>query len=458
MLEGGIKMRLKRSRILSFLLILALSLQLTGCLGIVEDMTPKPRDILLSLENTVQEYRKDDLLRLFMVDKGSSVYKEYSDILDLDPYTSDAAKCYKAVASGIDLKFDDADLESGSGITKVKVTFLIPEWKKIFEDSSISGADSIVEAIGKAGKNKIQMTLRLIDTKDGPKIKNAEDLMEIFDFVGYEIAGLSGVPDPSRETEPSESKPVEPTPTPAESAPKPTETEPSGSEGTAKPDGNSASDAFKQVLAKNKDGIEWFEKTFNTSSCGMSDFNGDGVPELYFFSRSTYNENYVNFSVFTYNPEKKRTTRIVLESLTQAGSNISEFFVAKTKDNRLITYTGYLTDGSSILNYNIYSSQGNSPLLFTGNLFGSTTPTFKDNEGKDFNANVFTATGIDKYKVNTSISREEYDRIEKDLLGSTEILISASFLKSETSSANKLMSKHKMSGISYADMLKKLSD
>ena len=214
----------------------------------------------------------------------------------------------------------------------------------------------------------------------------------------------------------------------------------------------------KKVLANNKDEIEWFEKTFNTSSCGMSDFNGDGIPELYFFSRSTYSENYVNFSVISYNPNTQRASRIVLETLTKAGSTFSEFFVAKTKDGRLITYTGYLADGSAILNYNVYEGKGKSALLFTGNLFCSITPTFKDNEGKDFNANVYTATGIDKYKENTSISREEYDRIEKDLLGSTEILISASFLKSEVSTANKLMSKYKYSGVSYADMLKKLSE
>ena len=456
-------MRLKKTKAISFLLILALSLQLTGCLGINNGIPSTPNDTLISLMASVRNFKTDQFLSILMIDKGSSIYREYDEILDLNAYTADAAKCYKAVASNIDVKYDVSSAESKADIVKVKVTFLIPAWKKLFNDDTFSGPDGICAKLDKAYKNKTEMTLRLIKTKDGYKIKNHEDVMEIFDFVGYEIAGLSGEPEPEKETVPSETTPAEskPTPTPAETKPaetEPLETRPSESEGTEEPKGGSASDEYKKVLAKNKDDIEWFEKTFNTSSCGISDFNGDGIPELFFFSKSTYSDNYVNFSVFTYNPNTQKTTRIVLETLTQAGSEISEFFVAKTKDGKLVSYRGYLADGSAIINYNVYQGKDKSALLFTGNLFCSITPTFKDNEGKDFNANVFTATGIDKYKENTSISQDEYNRIEKDLLGSTDILISSCFLRSQVSSANKLMSEHKNSGISYADMLKKLSE
>ena len=456
-------MRLKNTKVISFLLVLMLSLNLTGCLGITNGIPSTPNDTLITLMASVRNFKMDEFLGILLIDKGSSIYREYDEILDLNAYTADAAKCYKAVASNIEVKYDESSVESKDDIVKVKVTFLIPEWKELFEDDTFSGPDGICAKLDKADKTKTEMTLRLIKTKDGYKIKNHEDLMEIFDFVGYEIAGLSGEPDPTKETEPSETTPAEtkPTPTPAETKPsetEPSETKPSESEGTAKPDGDSAFSAYKKLLANNKDDIEWFEKTFNSSSCGMSDFNGDGIPELFFFSRSTYSENYVNFSVFTYNSKTQKTTRIVLETLTQAGSEISEFFVAKTKDGKLISYRGYVAEGSAIINYNVYEGKDKSALLFTGNLFCSIAPTFKDNEGKDFNANVFTATGIDKYKENTSISQEEYNRIEKDLLGSTDILISSSFLKSEVSSANKLMSNYKNSGVSYADMLKKLSE
>ncbi len=456
-------MRLKNTKAISFLLILAFSLQLTGCLGITNGIPSTPNDTLISLMASVRNFKTDQFLSILMIDKGSSIYREYDEILDLDSYTADAAKCYKSVASNIDVKYDVSSAESKEDIVKVKVTFLIPAWKKLFEDDTFSGPDGICAKLDKADKTSTEMTLRLIKTKDGFKIKNHEDLMDIFDFVGYEIAGLSGEPDPTKETDPSETTPAEPkpTPTPAETTPPetdPSETEPSESEGTAEPKGISAFGEYKKVLSNNKDDIEWFEKTFNTSSCGINDFNGDGVPELFFFSRSTYSDNYVNFSVFTYNPKTQKASRIVLETLTQAGSVISEFFIAKTKDNKLIAYRGYLADGSAIINYNIYQGKDKSALLFTGNLFCSITPTFKDNDGKDFNANVFTATGIDKYKEHTSISQDEYNRIEKELLGSTDILISSCFLRSEVSSANKLMSKHKNSGISYADMLKKLSE
>ena len=197
-------MRSVKYKTISFLLALALSLQLTGCLGITNGIPSTPNDVLISLSASVRNYQKDEFLGNLMLDKGSSVYREYDEILDLNAYTTDAAKCYKAVASGIETKYDESSVESKSNLVKVKVTFLIPAWKELFEDDTFSGPDGICAKLEKADKNKTEMTLRLIKTKDGYKIKNHEDLMEIFDFVGYEIAGLSGKPSGSEPSEPSE--------------------------------------------------------------------------------------------------------------------------------------------------------------------------------------------------------------------------------------------------------------
>jgi len=459
-------------KVTSLLMVLALSLQLTGCLGITNGNPSTPNDTLISLMASVKNYQKDEFLGILMIDKGSSVYREYDEILDLNAYTTDAAKCYKAVASGIETKYDESSIDSKSDIVKVKVTFLIPSWKDLFEDDTFSGPDGICAKLEKADKYKTEMTLRLIKTKDGFKIKNHEDLMEIFDFVGYEIAGLSGEP---YESDPSESAPTEPQPTdpadpnptePQPTNPQPTKpadpadpteptepTEPSETEDTTGPIRVTAYSEYKKIIEEYKSDIEWYEKTFNKHSCGLSDFNNDNVPELFFFVKSKYSEDYVNFCVYTFNPTTKKTSLVLVETLTQAGSDISEFFVSRTKDGHLVTYRGYLSDGSSILTYNLYASAGKSPLTFTGNMFCTITPSFKDSEGKDVSANVCTLTGVDKYKEHTSVSLEEYRRVEKDVLSSTIILISASFQKSETSSAKEILGKFEQSGCSYSELL-----
>ena len=444
-------------KVTSLLMVLALSLQLTGCLGITNGNPSTPNDTLISLMASVKNYQKDEFLGILMIDKGSSVYREYDEILDLNAYTTDAAKCYKAVASGIETKYDESSIDSKSDIVKVKVTFLIPSWKDLFEDDTFSGPDGICAKLEKADKYKTEMTLRLIKTKDGFKIKNHEDLMEIFDFVGYEIAGLSGEPSPSNETdptEPTEPQPTNPQPTKPADPADPTEpTEPSETEDTTGPSRVTAYSEYKKIIEEYKSDIEWYEKTFNKHSCGLSDFNNDNVPELFFFVKSKYSEDYVNFCVYTFNPTTKKTSLVLVETLTQAGSDISEFFVSRTKDGHLVTYRGYLSDGSSILTYNLYASAGKSPLTFTGNMFCTITPSFKDSEGKDVSANVCTLTGVDKYKEHTSVSLEEYRRVEKDVLSSTDILISASFQKNATSPAKEIIGNYDQSGSSYAELL-----
>ena len=449
-------MRSMKYKMISFLLVLALVFQLTGCQGITEDTGAKPKDILTSLEDSVHEINRDRFLNLLMIDKGSSVYKEYDEILDLDSYTDDAAKCYEAVASNIEIKYDDSSVESDSGIVKVKVTFKIPDWKPVFEDGSLAGADGIIEKLGQADKNKTEMTLRLIKTKDGFKIKNYADLMEIFDFVGCEIAGLAGEPDPSRETEPAdptepnESSKRKPTKAPTKAPTEPSE--PSETKDTSGPGRVSAYGEYKKILEENKSDIEWFEKTVNKASCGLTDFNNDNIPELFFFCQSKSTANYINFYVYTYSPIRGKVSMILVETLVQAGSDTSEFSISRNKDGMLVVYRGYLAKDSSILNYNLYNSTEKMALTYVGNMFCTITPSFEGKDGKEINGNVCNITGVDKYKEHTSVDLDEFRRVEGTILNNTDILISASFQKNYVSSVNKALGKYDNKGLSYADL------
>ncbi|MDO4877646.1 MAG: hypothetical protein Q3987_09715, partial [Oscillospiraceae bacterium] len=169
-------MHLKSKRLAAIVLAMTLLFQTAGCLGTANGFEGKPADTIYSLQSAVQSLNDKDILALTTIEKGSSRYKEYSDILNMDSYTEGAAKCYEAVASAIDVTYDEDSIETGKDIAKVPVTFAIPAWKDIFENSSLSGADSVIEALAKAEKENTTITLRLINTKNGLVIKNADEL------------------------------------------------------------------------------------------------------------------------------------------------------------------------------------------------------------------------------------------------------------------------------------------
>ena len=142
-------MHLKSKRLAAIVLAMTLLFQTAGCLGTANGFEGKPADTIYSLQSAVQSLNDKDILALTTIEKGSSRYKEYSDILNMDSYTEGAAKCYEAVASAIDVTYDEDSIETGKDIAKVPVTFAIPAWKEIFENSSLSGADSVIEALAK---------------------------------------------------------------------------------------------------------------------------------------------------------------------------------------------------------------------------------------------------------------------------------------------------------------------
>ena len=451
-------MRLKNTRMISFLLFIAFSLQLTGCLGITNGIPSKPNDALLSLKTSIQNYQKDEFLGLLKINKDSSVYKEYDKRLDLDSYTADAAKCYKAVASGIEIKYDETSIESSSDIYKIKVTFLIPAWKELFDDDTFSGPDGIIKKLEEADKTKTEITIRLIKTNDGFKIKNHEDLMEIFDFVGFEIKALheSSVPTIEETTEPSESssRPTEPSESSSETnEPKPT----SGKNNNGDNLANAYAD-YAKVLQKNKDGIEWFQKNVNSNACGLVDITGDDIPDLFFFTKNASESSHIALYVYSYDPDKQKSSMILLETLIDAESNITEFSVLRTKTGQIVSYKGYLDENGSITEYGIYSSKGSGHFMeYTGKMFLTLGPEVKDPKGNDMQIKVCTVQGVDKYTTSTSIEVDEFRRIEKALLGSNDTIFSAKYQKNFNSVPYQLIGSAKLSGISYDDLLKKLN-
>lgn len=452
-------MNLKSKRMTAVLLILTFVLQIAGCRG-QKELSGKPSDVIESLETSINKLDYEELLSLMVIEKGSTRYKEYKETLDLSTYTDDAAKVYQAVASGIELDYNESSVELGSGIAKVRVTFSIPNWKAAFDDSSYIDTAALIDGLAKLDKEKADMTLRLIDTKDGLKIKNIDELMDLFDFMGCEITILSDDPEPTvpETTEPGYSDPDYSTATlpteriiPSSDSPygtkPPKATAPKGTDEDVK----KALVEYRKVLKQFKTGIEWYQRNFNANSCGLMDFNNDNVPELYFFTRSNTSDNYAIFRVYSYKPTKEVCEEILYESLTDVKSKISEFFVLKTGNGKIVTYKGFIDDTTTICTYSLYEYVGPRYVIgFEGTLFCTIT-NIDDND-----ISVYKINNVDKYTENTSVDAGEFHRVERDLLNSTETLFSASFIKDRTSVARECLGGTKLSAQPYAQIIKKL--
>ena len=462
-------MSYKTNRILAVILVMLFAINIAGCTG-SKKLSEDPSDAVTRLEKAINSCDADKILGLTTLEKGSSVYKDYKDSIDVELYDDEIAACYKAVAESIKINVSDSDIETVDGIAKVKATFTIPEWRKVFADSKIDGYLAVTEAVRKADTEEMHLTIRFIDTKDGLKIKNVEDLMELFDFVGYDIVSSTSWGDPNgtkpsesetKETKPKETEPSETKPSETE----PSETEPSTSnEPTKAPRKGSKEDLAKAYadyakrIETNKDKIEWFEQHMNSNACGLVDITGDDIPELYVFSKGSETSKVINFTIYSYDPAKQKSSIILIEALTDPDSKITEYFIIRTKDNKIVSYKGYLDDSGTISEYCIYSSKGTGHFMeYTGNLFLTLGPEVKGKNGESMQIKVCTVKGIDKYKDSTTIEVDEFHRLEKALVSNPESVFSANYQKNFNSVPYQLIGNAKSTGISYSDLLKQLS-
>lgn len=466
-------MKNNKNKVIAVFLVLTFIFQFAGCSGKSSKLSGEPGAVIDELKNSILTLNADGILSLTMEDKGSTTYKEYKESLNIETYADEIAGCYLAVAKNIELNYGESDIEIGNGIAKVHVTLKIPAWKKVFGDTSLASADDVISAIKEAETEKVTLTLRLIDTKDGLKIKNTEDLMDLFGFIGWDIASApswsDGQPNESTpaETKPSESEPsatdpvtpepTEPSEEPSESEPPktPSKTEPSATV-TGKADASeiaAAKAAYLKAIQDEKEGIDWYEKSTNLGSFILYDINNDDLPELFFFTKSAlYEKPHFRCKVFSYNRVEKKMITILNQELSELGNEIAECFVALTKDGEVVAYKGFYASGNSTAYYSYFRFlPGHKYLTIQGSLFNMQV------FGSDKTSGSYTVNGFDKYKEDTKVDKDEFNRLEKKLMDSTTILVSGVFTGSKNSPASEIMGKKKIDGMKYADIIKELS-
>lgn len=455
-------MSYKTNRILAVILVMIFAVNLAGCSG-AKKLSGDPAEVISSLEKAINNCDEEKILSLTTVEKGSSLYRDYKEVFDADIYDDEAQRCFKAIAKRIKLNYGESDVVTGDGIVKIKVAFAIPDWEELFDDRSIKDVNEFLEKVEKAKLTDKYMTLRLIDTKDGLRLKNIDDIVDLFIFIGGNIVSFPDWDRKLPETKPSETKPKETEPSetkPSETEPsetEPSETEPSTSKKPTKaPQSGTKDDLakaysdYKQVLEKNAEGIAWFEKNVSKDSCGLSDLNGDGIPELFFFTQSSAEKNFIDFRVYSYSPANKATANYLDTTLTDATSKISEFAVVKTPDGDIVTYKGFIDEKNVICYYNSYEYNDYfSSLSYSGYIICGVT------DGNTANA-VCSVRGFDKYTSNSSIDYNEFLRVEKELLTKADVLFCAKMLGDSRSTAADHLKGRNNDGKTYSEILKQL--
>lgn len=147
-------------------------------------------------------------------DDIAEMLPEVLDIREGDVYTADAADLIGSIAKTLTYEVDEESLEADGkeGTGKIDVTFTMVDAEALLEDDEFDDISDVLDAIPTYDTTDIEMTLKLDKTDDGWKVEGVEDIIEeVYDFMGYRFFFSMGeaMEDYEQETEPGSTGDVE---------------------------------------------------------------------------------------------------------------------------------------------------------------------------------------------------------------------------------------------------------
>ena len=137
-------------------------------------------------------------------------------------------------------------------------------------------------------------------------------------------------------------------------------------------------------------------------------------------------------------------------SLTEVGSEVSEFAVIRCPNGDVVCYKGFIDDKNAISYYTLYqNNEMVSALAYSGFMICGVTGGDKENA-------VCSVSGFDDYVSGAKIKYDEFIKIEKDLMTKADLLFGSKFLSGVDSNVSGLLSGRKNDGQSYEAVLKQL--
>ena len=244
-------------RITSAVLALSVAFGMAGC--VKAGARKEIEDVLTQYEKALRYFNPKKVRRLTSWDDDSSEYEWLEECFELNGNGIYIIEVYETTASTISVNYDASKIKAKKGSAVVEVEYELVNWEALYDQASRTASD-LCNSI-RASKDTItvegEISLELVDGEW--VITEITDLDEVLaftkDFPDIETPQWPTIPtvftDPTDDTE----DPV---------------------------DTSVIADAYLSVMESYEMYIKGVEETFGLNSCGINDFNRDGVQELFF--------------------------------------------------------------------------------------------------------------------------------------------------------------------------------
>jgi len=196
-------------RVASTVLAGSVLLSMTGC-SFLDKSDEEVTLAAIQFCNAVTGLDADTIIDMSDDELSNDTTEMLPEVLDIkegDVYTADAADLIGSIAKTLSYEVDEESVEADgkAGTGKIDVTFTLTDVEALLEDDEFGDISEVIDAIPSYDTTDIEMTLKLNKTDDGWKVEGVEDIIEeVYDFTGYRFFFSFGdaVADYEEETEP----------------------------------------------------------------------------------------------------------------------------------------------------------------------------------------------------------------------------------------------------------------
>ncbi len=428
---------MKYKKIIASILCVAFTAGFAGC-----DNTKKDREAISEIIDQCEDAFKDDdaeaFLELTNWDEDDDKYQVAEELMNFDYSDEYFIECYNLIFDTIEIDYDVDDIEVDGKKASVKVKYEVLDWSDINYQVStmeITYMDAIKNTKKTSSiKGKIEFELE----KGEWKISRITDLDSLFSFKEI-INTTEYIPTP----------PPDPTATvPTVSEPDPTDTEPSASQPsgtTAFPDSyGKAMASFKTILEQNNDAIELTDSIFGINTVGFYDFDGNGIPEMYFFSNDSGDYS-AALHIYEYGEYSGEAMEVVSFDEVVTQGQAGNFAVFATDKELVITNT-YGETFTLTVNTNVFTLENTSDGFYKWDLTGNYSRNLYTDYDPETDVETTTYT---YYKFGTEVTEDQYMKEVKDLVGRAVIQLGRMYTFTSNDPEYKLISLPSNSTMGY---------
>lgn len=421
---------MKINKLIAAVLSVCMIIGAAGCAssGSAKDVS-KIEDVMTKYVEGLQRFDCNSVLELTNWEEDDKEYTEAKELLNADFYKKEVGdqifNIYTQIALTIKINYNKDDIKIDGDKATVKVRYELVGWGSIFADANESYSVVLEKIMTEKQLIPVNGKITLEKEKGEWKISKIPELREVYSFV-FSLPYIDS-------TEPSAS-------------------EPSGSE-TSEPSikGTDFSDsyvraikAYQDVLAAHKEDITSVKQNFDVDPTGLYDIDGNGIPELYFFSDNG-NKYSANLCIFTYNEYAGEAIQILsAEDVLSNGQSGGDYMVFATS-NRLIICTTKAESTSYTVESVVYN--------FSWDVISEYSRT----EITDYDPKTDKETSTFKYRLDGSdIGKDEYMAAIKDTVSKAKIVLGRKFNLSSNDPEYDLLKTDAVSLKSYDAMVEYL--